>query len=227
MRSSWAISLQPLLVSQMLLFFHQLCDPSLDLFQYVLVSLVLGSSAWAQFSQPHQCWAEGKDPLPLPAGNTWPNTPWDTLASLPQCWFMINLLSTLIWFSLQSFFPASRLPAWKSFQSLKKKIRVTFTKWSKSSRRPPFRGALSVSHMLTTHRTKPAASYCCGCTGQGPRKCYFSFTLQSLTSCPVLKARYEEEKEKLLLITLDSARNWHKASFHWAAGEKIHTMASF
>lgn len=145
---------------------------------------------------------------------------------------MINLLPALTGFSLQSCFPGSRPPAcdgaWKSFQSVKRKIRVTFTKWPKSSWRPPFRGALSVSHMLTNTPYKTcwcdAASYCLAAMVRTP-ECVFSFS--PCPSCPVQKACYREEKWEFLLITLVSARTWHKAFFYWATGVKIHRMASF
>lgn len=54
---------------------HQLDGPPRDSFGYVQVPLVLGSLELDTVLQvwPDQCWAEGKDHLPWPAGNTLPN----------------------------------------------------------------------------------------------------------------------------------------------------------
>lgn len=211
MGSPWPFSLWPLLTSHRLLSFVNFVT-----LRWACSSMFLSLLYWeAQHGHsfpdgPLQCWAEGKYPLPLPGGNTLNNTARNTLVSMLQGWFMINLLSTLTGFSLQSCFPASKPPtcdgAWKSFQSVKKKIRVTFTKWSKSSRRPPFRSALSVSHMLTTHQTKSAGMMLPLTAEAVMVRAPECATLPSLfspcPSCRVLKASYGEEKEKLLLITL-------------------------
>lgn len=83
---------------------------------------------------------------------------------------------------------------------------------------PPFRGVQSVSHTLTTHGTKPAGvmlPLTDGAVILRPPECVtFPSLFSPCSSYPVLKACYGEEKEKLLLITLDSARSCHKGFFH-------------
>ena len=78
---------------------NRLSGSSLDSLQYVHICLVLGSPELNTVLQvwPHQCWVEGKAPLPRPAGHTLPNAAQETtshLAARAHCWLMFNLVPT-------------------------------------------------------------------------------------------------------------------------------------
>jgi len=69
---AWAVPVsQPFLGHEMLWTLNHLCGASLDSLHYVHVFLVVRSSALDSALQacPQQCWVEGKDPHPRPAGN--------------------------------------------------------------------------------------------------------------------------------------------------------------
>ena len=85
----------------MLQYLNHLSSSSLDSLQYVHVSLVLGSPELDTLLQMWllQCWVEGKDHLPWPAGNTPPNAGSQhlllaTFAARAHCWLTFSLLLT-------------------------------------------------------------------------------------------------------------------------------------
>ncbi|KAK4809951.1 hypothetical protein QYF61_002908 [Mycteria americana] len=75
---------QPLLIRLLLQTLHQLCCPSLDTFQHLNVSLVVrGPKLNTAFEVwPHQCWVQGHDHFPSPAGHTIFDTSQDAIGFL-------------------------------------------------------------------------------------------------------------------------------------------------
>lgn len=74
---------QPVPRQEMLQSFNHPCSPSLDSLQYVHVSHILGSPELDTGLQmvPHQCWLEGQDHMPQPAGSAFPDTAQTLLAA--------------------------------------------------------------------------------------------------------------------------------------------------
>jgi len=101
--SSWR-----LLIQEVLHFLN--LSPVLDLLLQIHISLVLErpqQDSELQMS-PHQCWAEGKDHLPWPAGNALLNAAQDAICHSERvhCWLLVNLSTSTPTLFLQICFPA-------------------------------------------------------------------------------------------------------------------------